>query len=68
MFTMCILMVKELGLCEQSYFCHVLIFLVLPDYFNITVLVVFSTSHQVVSKGLFFILFVLDSYGVVYVS
>lgn len=49
---MCILMVKELGLCEQSYFCHVLIFLMLPDYFNVTVLVVYSTSHQVVSKGL----------------
>lgn len=64
---MCILKVKELRLCEQVIFI-ILIFLVLPDCFNITVLMVFSTSHQVVSKGLFCILSVLDRFGVVYVS
>lgn len=63
---MWIFKVKDLGLCEQSY--QILIFFVLSHYFNVTVLVVFSTSHQVLSKGLFCILFVLDRYGVVYVS
>lgn len=64
---MYILMVKELRLCEQFYFYHILIFLVLPYYFNITVSMVFC-ALKVESKGLFCILFVLDSYGMLYIS